>query len=94
MVATDARADSETPRGGALVAETSPRRAAQMAGVGYLVIFVLSIFANFFVRTSLVDSGDAAATATNIADAEPSTTPGSSGWRASEFISSCSDGSS
>lgn len=50
--------------------ETSPRRAALTAGIGYLVIFALAIFANFFVRTGLVESGDAAATAMNIRDSE------------------------
>lgn len=50
--------------------ETQPRQAALIAGVGYLVIFVLAIFANFFVRTGLVETGDAAATATNIMESE------------------------
>ena len=70
MVATDSRAAAEMPPSRALVGETSPRRAARIAGVGYLVIFVLSIFANFVVRTSLVESGDAATTVANIRDAE------------------------
>lgn len=52
------------------IAEVSPRRAAQSAGAGYLVIFVLAIFANFFVVNGLVETGDAAATARNIADSE------------------------
>jgi hypothetical protein len=52
------------------IADTSPRRAARIAGIGYLIIFVLAIFANFFVRTGLVDPDDAAATFTNIADSE------------------------
>ena len=51
-------------------ATLSPRRAARIAGIGYLTIFVLAIFANFFVVEALVESGDAAATAANIADSE------------------------
>lgn len=44
----------------------SPRRAARIAGVGYVLIFLLAIFANFFVREGLVESGNAAATVANI----------------------------
>lgn len=51
-------------------AEVSERQAARIAGYGYLVIFVLAIFANFFVREQLVEPGDAAATAGNIAGSE------------------------
>ena len=46
----------------------SPRRAARVAGAGYLLIFVLAILANFGVRNRLVVDGDATATATNIAE--------------------------
>lgn len=46
------------------------RHAAIIAGVGYLVIFVLSVFANFMVRTNLIDSDDPTATASNIHDSE------------------------
>lgn len=46
--------------------EISPRQAAVVAGVGYAIIFVLAIFANFFVRTDLLVPGDAAATAAGI----------------------------
>jgi hypothetical protein len=52
------------------ITETSPRRAAGIAGVGYLTIFLLAIYANFFVRTRLIDPDDTAATFTNIADSE------------------------
>ena len=45
------------------IRETTPRRAALIAGAGYLAIFFLAIFANFFVLGGLVESGDAAATA-------------------------------
>jgi hypothetical protein len=46
----------------------SPRRAALVAGIGYVLLFGLSIFANFFVREGLVVADDATATATNIAE--------------------------
>ncbi len=52
------------------VTEVAPRRAALIAGIGYLVIFVLAIFANFVVVNGLIESGDAAATARNIVDSE------------------------
>jgi hypothetical protein len=48
----------------------TPRRAAIIAGIGYAAIFVLAIFANFFVREGLVIPGDAAATFANIAESE------------------------
>ena len=50
------------------LSETSPRTAARIAGIGYLIIFVLAIFANFVVREELIDPDDAAATFANIAD--------------------------
>ncbi len=46
------------------------RRYALAAGVGYVVLFVLGIFANFFVREGLIVAGDAAQTAANIAESE------------------------
>lgn len=46
----------------------SLRPYAVIAGVGYVLLFVLGVFANFFVRESLIVSGDAAATAANITD--------------------------
>jgi len=52
------------------IAETSRRQAALIAGAGYLIIFVLAIFANFMVRTGLIEAGDPAATASNIMDSE------------------------
>lgn len=48
----------------------SPRRASLVAGIGYLVIFVLAIFANFVVVNGLIETGDATATARNLADSE------------------------
>lgn len=50
--------------------ETTPRRAAVIAGIGYLTLFVLALFANFFVIEALVVPGDAAQTAANIAGDE------------------------
>lgn len=50
------------------LAPTSPRRAALIAGVGYLAIFVLAIFANFFVIDGLLVPGDAATTFANVAE--------------------------
>lgn len=50
--------------------EPSPRKAAIIAGIGYAILFVLAIFANFFVRTGLVAPDDAAATFANIAESE------------------------
>lgn len=52
------------------IAETSRRQAALIAGAGYLIIFVLAIFANFVVRTGLIEADDPAATASNIMDSE------------------------
>jgi hypothetical protein len=48
----------------------TPRQYALIAGVGYVVLFVLAIFANFFVREGLVVTGDAAQTAANILESE------------------------
>ena len=47
--------------------ELSPHRAAWFAGLAYVALFVLALFANFAVRERLVDLDDAAATAGNIA---------------------------
>lgn len=43
------------------------RRIARLTGLAYLGIIATGLFAEFFVRMSLVKSGDAAATAANIA---------------------------
>lgn len=50
--------------------EVTPRRAALIAGIGYAIIFVLAVFANFVVLEGLVETGDAAATAANIQESE------------------------
>ncbi len=51
--------------------ETTPRRAALIAGIGYVALFALAIFANFLVREGLIVEGNAAQTAVNIAASEP-----------------------
>ena len=48
----------------------SPKAYARFAGFNYLIIFVLAIFANFFVLSKLIVSGDASATVANIASNE------------------------
>lgn len=50
--------------------ETSPLTCARAAGVLYLVIIVLGLFSEIFVRSPLISPGDAAATASNIIAAE------------------------
>jgi hypothetical protein len=52
------------------IADISQRQAARIAGVAYVAIIVLALFANFFVLDRLVESGDAAATVSNIAGSE------------------------
>lgn len=47
-------------------AEASPRRKARLTGLFYLLTMLAGIFAQGFVSSRLVVSGDAAATATNI----------------------------
>lgn len=61
---SDGHQPASTERMGSL------RRDALVAGVGYVVLFVLAIFANFVVREGLIVAGDAAETAANIAESE------------------------
>jgi hypothetical protein len=49
--------------------DPTPRQASLLAGVSYVLLFALGIFANFVAREQLVVGGDPAATAANIADA-------------------------
>jgi len=49
---------------------TSPRHAALVAGLAYVAIIVLALFANFFVLERLTVADDAAATARNIANSQ------------------------
>ncbi len=46
--------------------DTSPIIHARLAGLGYLIIIFAGIFAEFFVRSSLIVPGDATATAANL----------------------------
>ncbi len=62
------------------ITEISPRRAALIAGAGYVTLFVLGIFSNFFVLTALIEPGDAAATFTNIAESESLFRMGTAGF--------------
>ena len=48
------------------IANISQRKAAIIAGLGYLIMTILAPFANFFVLESLIVPGDAATTANNI----------------------------
>lgn len=48
----------------------SNRRVARMTGIAYLGIVVCGLFAEFFVRMSLIESGDPLATANNIANSQ------------------------
>jgi hypothetical protein len=52
------------------IADISQRQAAKIAGIAYVVISVLALFAYFFVKDRLVEPGDAAATVSNIAGSE------------------------
>jgi hypothetical protein len=52
------------------IAETSPQVYARIGGVLYLIIIVIGFCSEFFVRDKLVVSGDATATAHNIAASE------------------------
>ncbi|MDH4118351.1 MAG: DUF4386 domain-containing protein [Acidimicrobiia bacterium] len=47
---------------------TDVRSSARLAGIGYVLIFVLAIFANFFVREGLVETGDPETTFANISE--------------------------
>lgn len=50
----------------ASIIEISLRNAARIAGFGYLMVFILGIFGNFFVFEKLIIPGDAVTTANNI----------------------------
>lgn len=50
-----------------LATSLAPRRAALIAGIGYVALFVLAIFANFVVLEQMVVADDPAATVANIA---------------------------
>lgn len=59
-----------TPQSAGPLSDFSRRRAAILAGLGYVMLFALAVFANFFVREGLIVPGDSAATALNIAESE------------------------
>ncbi len=59
--------------------ESSPQYYARIAGVLYLIIIVLGIFGEMFVRAKLIVAGNATATATNIMASEILWRLGSSG---------------
>ncbi|MCH7887085.1 MAG: DUF4386 domain-containing protein [Candidatus Marinimicrobia bacterium] len=61
-------------------ADISLRKAARIAGFGYLIIFILGIFANFFGFESLIVPGNAATTANNIIANESLFRFGIAGW--------------
>jgi hypothetical protein len=48
-------------------AETSPQVYARIGGLAYLIIIVTGAFGEMFIRNKIIVSGDAAATASNIA---------------------------
>lgn len=52
--------------------EITPRAYSRIAGIGYLMIIIAGIFAEFFLRSNLIVPGDAAATANNIIGSESS----------------------
>ncbi len=52
------------------IADLRPDRIARIAGLNYLIIIFAGVFAEFFVRSQLIVSGDPAATASNITGSE------------------------
>jgi len=52
------------------ITELTQRNAALVAGIGYLIIFILAIFSNFFVLSNLIVSQDSAATVNSILASE------------------------
>ncbi len=62
------------------ITELTQNKAAKIAGIGYLVIFVLGIVINFFVFGGLIVKGDAETTANNIAANEILFRSGMAGW--------------
>ena len=62
------------------VPDISLRKAARIAGIAYLLVFVVSILANSFALQKLVVLGDATTTANNIAAHETLFRLGIAGW--------------
>ncbi len=48
------------------IADTSHRKAARVAGFMYLFTMATAVFGDFYVRSSIILPGNAAATANNI----------------------------
>lgn len=62
--------EASPPHSSPTDAGISTRRAAQLAGVSYVLLFALGVFANFFVREALIVTDDATATVENIVESE------------------------
>ncbi|MGA7226855.1 MAG: DUF4386 domain-containing protein [Acidimicrobiia bacterium] len=60
------RKPSDTHSGESHSAGFPRRRAARIAGISYLAMFLLAIFANFVVREGLIEPGNAAGTVANV----------------------------
>ena len=52
------------------IADISLRQAALVAGVGYLIVFILGFFANDFALANIIREGDASTAANNIRASE------------------------
>lgn len=70
MITHTRTSEASTPRATESKGSESVRRYALVAGVGYVALFVLGIFANFFVREGLIVGGDAGQTAANVLGSE------------------------
>lgn len=62
------------------IVDMSPRKAALVAGFGYLIILVFGLLANFVLLENLIVRGDAAKTATNIMASESLFRMGIASW--------------
>lgn len=60
----------DTPSAPRAPGTVTARTASKIAGIGYLLLFVLALFANFIVIEGMVDSTDATATVASITDSE------------------------
>ena len=60
--------------------DISQRQAAKIAGFGYLIVFILATFANFFAFERLIVSGDAVKTINNIIADESLLRVGIASW--------------
>ena len=53
-----------------IITDLSPKKAARVAGMLYLLLIIFGVFAEMFVRSKLIVWDDAAATASNIMGSE------------------------